>query len=46
MAPVDEQLLGRSAFESWEEWCRQGLLFTEAVEEDSCLAGRSGSASR
>ncbi len=31
MAPVDEQLLGRSAFESWEEWCRQGLLFTEAV---------------
>ena len=31
MATVDKQAITPSTFDSWEEWCRQGLLFTEAV---------------
>ena len=37
MAAVDEHLVDSSAFESWEESCAQGLLFTEAVRGGSIV---------
>lgn len=37
MAAVDEHSVDSSAFESWEEWYAQGLLFTEAVRGGSIV---------